>query len=105
MQIKSRGAPPEYIVNTYGSRRMFCPGHAGMKRNDRPDRLEESNPQVLRSLRHYATCGHKTKDLIIIIIIMYIYHALINTLSEYMMHSNLNTILYTQAEHLPKQFT
>ena len=37
-------SPPEYIVNTYGSRRMYCPGYAGMKRNDRPDRLAESNP-------------------------------------------------------------
>ena len=40
-----------------------------------------------------------------IIIIMYIYHALINTLSAHMMHIKLNTIFYTHVEHLPKQFT
>ena len=39
------------------------------------------------------------------IIIMYIYHALINTLSAHMIHINLNTTLYTRVEHLPKQFT
>ena len=42
---------------------------------------------------------------LIIIIIMYIYHALINALSAYMIHINLNTIFYTHVEHLPKQFT
>ena len=40
-----------------------------------------------------------------IIIIMYIYHAFINALSAHMIHMNLNTIFYTQAAHLPKQFT
>ena len=39
--------------------------------------------------------------LLIIIIIMYIYHALINALSTHMMHVNLNTIFYTQVEHSP----
>ena len=33
------------------------------------------------------------------IIIMYIYHALINALSAHMVHINLNTIVYTHAEH------
>ena len=32
---------------------------------------------------------------------MYIYHALINTLSAYMIHSNLNMISYTHVEHIP----
>ena len=32
-------------------------------------------------------------DIIIIIIIMYIYHALINALSAHMIHLNLNMIL------------
>ena len=36
-----------------------------------------------------------------IIIIMYIYHALINVLSAHMIHINLNMILYTHVEHSP----
>ena len=40
-----------------------------------------------------------------LIIIMYIYHALINALNAHMIHINLTTIFYTHAEHLPKQFT
>ena len=35
------------------------------------------------------------------IIIMYIYHVLINTSSAHMIHINLNTILYTHVEHSP----
>ena len=43
---------------------------------------------------------------IIIIIIMYIYHALINALSAHMIHINLNMIFYTHVEHSPtKRFT
>ena len=38
---------------------------------------------------------------LIIIIIMYIYHALINTLSAHMIHINLNLIFYTHVEHSP----
>ena len=38
---------------------------------------------------------------LIIIIIMYIYHVLINTLSTHMIHINLNMISYTQVEHSP----
>ena len=36
-----------------------------------------------------------------IIIIMYIYHALINALSTHMMHINLNITFYTYVEHSP----
>ena len=36
--------------------------------------------------------------IIIIIIIMYIYHALINALSAHIIHINLNTIFYTYVE-------
>ena len=36
-----------------------------------------------------------------IIIIINIYHALINALSAHIIHINLNTILYTHAEHSP----
>ena len=38
---------------------------------------------------------------LILIIIMYIYHALINTLSAHMIHINLNMIFYTHVEHSP----
>ena len=38
---------------------------------------------------------------IIIIIIMYIYHALIFALSAHMIHINLNIIFYTHVEHSP----
>ena len=34
-------------------------------------------------------------------IIMYIYHALINALSAHIIHINLNTIFYTHVEHSP----
>ena len=36
-----------------------------------------------------------------IIIITYIYHALINALSAHMKHINLNMIFYTHVEHSP----
>ena len=39
--------------------------------------------------------------LVLIIIIMYIYHALINALSAHMIHINLNMIFYTHVEHSP----
>ena len=37
----------------------------------------------------------------IIIIIMYIYHALINALGAHMIHINLNMIFYIHVEHSP----
>ena len=37
----------------------------------------------------------------LIIIIMYIYHVLINALSAHMIHINLNMIFYTHVEHSP----
>ena len=37
----------------------------------------------------------------VIIIIMYIYHALINALSAHMTHINLNMIFYTHVGHSP----
>ena len=36
-----------------------------------------------------------------IIIIMYIYHALIKALNAHMIHINLNMIFYTHIEHSP----
>ena len=38
---------------------------------------------------------------VIIILIMYIYYALINALSAHMIHINLNMIFYTHVEHSP----
>ena len=40
---------------------------------------------------------------VLIIIIMYIYHALINALSAHMIHINLSMIFYTHVEHSPYQ--
>ena len=37
----------------------------------------------------------------VIIITMYIYHALINALGAHLIHINLNTTFYTHAEHSP----
>ena len=38
---------------------------------------------------------------LIMIIIMYIYHAFINDLSAHMIHINLNKIFYTHVKHSP----
>ena len=38
-----------------------------------------------------------------LIIIMYIYYALINALSAHMIHINLNIIFYTHVEHSPTE--
>ena len=46
-------------------------------------------------------CLQADKHIIIIIIIMYIYHALINALSAHMIHINLNMMFYTHVEHSP----
>ena len=47
-------------------------------------------------------CDLVTCDLeLVLIIIMYIYHALINTLSARMILINLNTVFYTHVEHSP----
>ena len=39
----------------------------------------------------------------IIIVIMYIYHVLINALRAHMIHINLNAIFYTHVEHSPTE--
>ena len=44
---------------------------------------------------------HEIGGILIIIIIMYIYHALINALSAHMIHINLNMIFYTHVKHSP----
>ena len=42
---------------------------------------------------------------LLFIIIMYIYHVLINALSAHIIHINLNTIFYTHIEHSPTKTT
>ena len=44
----------------------------------------------------YVPCVH-----FIIIMIMYIYHALVNALSVRIIHINLNTVFYTYVEDSP----
>ena len=53
--------------------------------------------------RYISRPKWKLTDLIIMIIIMYIYHVLINALSTHMIHINLNMIFYTHVEHCPTQ--
>ena len=54
------------------------------------------------SLKNFLTASHWWGvDIAIIIIIMYIYHALINALSAHMIHINLNMIFYTHVKHSP----
>ena len=45
--------------------------------------------------------GETCSDHHVVIIIMYIYHALINALSAHMIHINLNMMFYTHVEHSP----
>ena len=49
------------------------------------------------------TCSQKihTVQVITIIIIIYIYHVIINALRTHMIHINVNTIFYTHVEHSP----
>ena len=50
-----------------------------------------------------AILGSRSLIVLIIIIIMYIYHALINALSAHMIHISLNMIFYTHVEHSPTE--
>ena len=43
----------------------------------------------------------KCSQILLIMIIMYIYHALISALSTHTTHINLNSIIYTHVEHSP----
>ena len=60
---------------------------------------------VVSGLRPFSSSETKRdstpSSVIIIIIIMYIYHALINALSAHMIHINLNMIFYTHVKHSP----
>ena len=49
----------------------------------------------------FWTVNHDSEVSELIIIIMYIYHALINALSAHMIHINLNMKFYTHVEHSP----
>ena len=54
---------------------------------------------VWSSLSFVVFFVHRNR--MIITIILYIYHALINALSAHMIHINLNMIFYTHVEHSP----
>ena len=53
---------------------------------------------ALLSMKYYRDRGDTAETCIII---MYIYHALINALSAHTIHINLNMIFYTHVEHSP----
>ena len=57
---------------------------------------------VVYERREYAMSArvHERRECAVIII-MYIYHALINALSAHIVHINLNMIFYTHVEHSP----
>ena len=58
--------------------------------------LTAPNKEKIISVSHIPDCV-----LTIIIIMIYIYHALINALSAHFIHSNLNTIFYTHVVDSP----
>ena len=55
--------------------------------------------KTLNAQTYYAHYNHHPASCLIIII--YIYHALVNTLSAHMIHINLNMIFCTHVEHSP----
>ena len=59
------------------------------------------NKLLERKVHPQTSCGLGFLRIYIIIIIMNIYHALINALSAHMIHINLNMISYTHVEHSP----
>ena len=63
---------------------------------------EEAYPENSHALR-YIKFPFNLLSLSILIIIMYIYHALINALSAHMIYINLNMIFYTHVEHSPTE--
>ena len=54
-----------------------------------------------RTFLIFAAFSAVGNTLLFIIIIMYIYHAVLNALSAHMVHINLNMIFYTHVEHSP----
>ena len=59
------------------------------------------SPEILQAgaVKRLKPCYLKT--ILKIIIIMYIYHALINALSAHIIYININMIFYTHVEHSP----
>ena len=55
------------------------------------------------SLNSTQLCFSEVHLFTVTIIIMYIYHVLINAPSAHMIHINLNMIFYTHIEHRPSQ--
>ena len=70
-------------------------------------RISETCPEIfVQAMRSFETPYSVAVSFIsprlhclIIIIILYIYHALINALSAHVIHINLNMIFYTHVEH------
>ena len=60
-----------------------------------PPEMEIDPPKTLYS----CPCA----AVIILIILMYIYHVLIDALSAHMIHINPNTIFYTEVENSPTE--
>ena len=56
---------------------------------------------LFQCLPVYVCVRARAHVCVIIIIIMYIYHAFINALSAHMIHINLNMIFYTHVKHSP----
>ena len=90
-----------------GSRRSIFVKPVGIaearSRRDCLAMLLYSRYQLCNSSSVCRICGSgyysRITDLVIIII-MYVYHALINTLSTHMIHINLNKIFYSIHKHL-----
>ena len=59
------------------------------------------SPSALSALRQTHACSKSNASTAKPIIIMYIYHVLINALSAHMIHINLNVIFYTHVKHSP----
>ena len=65
-----------------------------------------SGNYVKKEICGNVPCSGSESYVQVSIIIMYIYHALINTLSAHMIHINLNMIsIHMRSIVLPKQFT
>ena len=63
--------------------------------------LRVKNEQTLCCKTRWVCRANKYLKPVLTIIIMYIYHALINALNAHMIHINLNMIFYTHVEHSP----
>ena len=80
-----------YVLSTYSCTQNLC--------RDSSFSLGTSRATTKEGYRD--TTSVDINNIIIIIIIMCIYHALINALSTHMIHINLHMIFYTHVEHSP----